>query len=248
MKDYTDKIIWIIGASSGIGLALAMELDRRGAKLALSARDAEKLETLNKNLSSKHFIIPCDVADSETLSKAANIISASFGRIDSAIFLAGIYQPMKLDALDVIAAQKIININFAGALNFIHAILPILLTQNSGQIAICASVAGYRGLPNGQPYSSTKAALINLTESLRAEMAPRGLDIRLITPGFVKTPMTDKNTFPMPTMIEPEAAAKALADGLKAHHFEIHFPKRFTWLMKILRLLPSFLYFRIIPK
>ncbi|PZP53290.1 MAG: short-chain dehydrogenase [Micavibrio aeruginosavorus] len=248
MKDYKDKNIWIIGASSGIGNALAIELDRRGASLVLSARNEKNLEALNKKLSSRHIVLPCDVTNLDTFSQAANAVSAAVGRIDSALFLAGIYQPMKLNALDMAFVQDIVKTNFTGALNFLHSTLPLFLKQGHGQIAICASVAGYRGLPNGQPYSATKAALINLTESLRAEMAPQGLDIRLITPGFVKTSLTAKNNFPMPMIIEAQTAAKALADGLLTSQFEIHFPRRFTWMMKILRLLPSSLYFRIIPK
>ncbi len=248
MKDYANKNIWIIGASSGIGRALAIELDRRGARLVLSSRDGIKLENLSKSLSSHHLVLPCDVTDPDMLSRAAKTVSKFFGHIDSALFLAGTYQPMKLDALDITSIQNIINVNLNGTLNFIYAVLPLLLEQKSGQIGICASVAGYRGLPNSQPYGATKAALINLTESLRAEMTPLGLDIRLINPGFVRTPMTDKNSFPMPMIIEPEEAAKAIADGLKSKKFEIHFPRGFTWMMKILRLLPSFAYFRIIPK
>ena len=248
MKDYADKNIWIIGASSGIGRALAVELDQRGARLVLSARDSKKLEELSASLSAHHLVLPCDVTDPDIMSNAAKTALTFFGHIDSVLFLAGTYQPMKLNSLDIASLQNIISINLNGAFNVIHAVIPILLAQKSGQIGICASVAGYRGLPNSQPYSATKAALINLTESLRAEMSPLGLDIRLISPGFVRTPMTDKNTFPMPMMIEPENAAKAIAEGLKGDHFEIHFPLLFTWIMKILRLLPSSIYFRIIPK
>jgi short-subunit dehydrogenase len=131
-----------------------------------------------------------------------------------------------------------------GAFNAVHAVLPILKSQAHGQFVLCGSVAGYCGLPNGQPYSATKAGVINLAESLRAEEGH--LDIKVINPGFVRTPLTDKNNFKMPMMIEPEEAAKIIVKGLQSKKFEIHFPKRFTFLMKILSVLPDFLYFKII--
>ena len=135
-----------------------------------------------------------------------------------------------------------------GTLNCLHAVLPILQRQKSGQIALCGSVAGYRGLPNAQPYGATKAAIINLAESLKLETAGSGIDVRVINPGFVRTPMTDKNSFDMPMIISPEQAARSLADQLAGSGFEIHFPKKFTWAMKILRLLPDALYFPIVRR
>ena len=159
--------------------------------------------------------------------------------------MAAVYQPMQLDQLDINHLDQQIRINFNAAFYLIDAALPVLKRQQYGQIAFCASVAGYRGLPGGQPYSATKAALINLVESLKSEVAETGIDVRLICPGFVRTPMTDKNSFKMPLIIEPDQAAIAIADGLIGTKFEIHFPKAFTWIMKIIRMIPDKLYFFI---
>lgn len=136
--------------------------------------------------------------------------------------------------------------NLLGAFTLIDSVLPILKQQRSGQLALCGSVAGYNGLPGGQPYSATKAAVINLAESLKAENPQ--LDIKVINPGFVKTPLTDKNSFQMPMMVSPEYAAQAIAEGLLKRGFEIHFPKKFTLLMKLLRILPRGLYFFLVSK
>lgn len=243
MKHYDGKHIWVIGASSGIGKALALELAAQGAMLALSARSKEALEILNSDLGGGHHVFPLDISDTEAVMNVAQSIQAEFPKLDSIVSLAAIYNPMTLDKLDMEETRKIIEVNLIGSFNIVHAVLPIFEAQKSGQIALCGSVAGYRGLPAGQPYSATKAAVINLAESLRAEKPY--LDIKLINPGFVRTPLTDKNDFKMPMMIEPEDAAIAIAKGLRAGAFEIHFPKKFTYFMKLLQLLPYALYFRI---
>jgi short-subunit dehydrogenase len=242
MGSYKGKYIWIIGASSGIGLALAVELAAQGATLALSARSEDKLKALNEELGGAHTVLPLDVVDEKAMAEAAK----SLPRIDSAIFMAAIYNPAPLSQLDVKAAHQMVNINLNGAFNTVHAVLPILKVQGHGQLALCGSVAGYRGLPNGQPYSATKAAVINLAESLRAE--ERDLDIKVINPGFVRTPLTDKNNFKMPMIIEAEEAAKIIAKELQTKRFEIHFPKRFTFFVKLLAILPSWLFFILIKK
>lgn len=235
---YQDQIVWIIGASSGIGCALARELSARGAILALSARRKDELEKLNTELGGRHKVFVLDSADADMTQRTAQAIRAAFGRIDRVIFLAAAYAPMKIDALDIVATKGIVDINLTGAFNLVHAVLPILKTQQPrGQLALCGSVAGYIGLPGGQPYSATKAAIINLAESLHAECRD-SVDIKLISPGFVRTALTDKNDFAMPAIIAPEQAAQAIADGLMSGNFEVHFPKKFTLMLKLLRVLP----------
>ena len=245
MDAFTGQHIWIIGASTGIGAATARELTKEGAILALSARSADKLSALQEELGSQHQVFPVDVADTAAMSSTVSEITQKFPRIDRIIYLAAIYDPMPLGALDLTKTRALIETNLFGAFNLIHAVLPILRAQKGGQLALCGSVAGYRGLPNGQPYSATKAAIINLAESLRVEEAPHNIDIRLINPGFVRTPMTAVNTFPMPMIMEPEDAAKALVEGLASSSFEISFPKKFTAIMKVLRLLPDFIFFKL---
>ena len=165
MSAYTGKHIWIIGASSGIGRALAVELAAQGATLALSARSEDKLNDLNMELGGGHNVLPVDVSDAAALAQAAQ----SLPHLESVIFMAAIYAPAPLAEMDIKAAHQMVEVNLNGALNTVHAALPILKAQGRGQLALCGSVAGYRGLPGGQPYSATKAAVINLAESLRAE-------------------------------------------------------------------------------
>jgi len=241
---FKGEAIWIIGASSGIGRALAIELAGQGAQLILSARRQSELDALKRDLGDQHMVYTLDVSNTEDVLQTTEAIRSVLPRIDRVIFLAAAYTPMSLRALDIAATRKMVDVNVMGAFNMVHAILPILCAQDKGQLALCASVAGYTGLPDGQPYSATKAAVINLAESLRSE-CPASLDIKLICPGFVSTPLTEKNDFAMPMIISPEAAAKAIAKGLTHSSFEIHFPKRFTWFMKLLSCLPYFLYFKV---
>lgn len=238
LNGYNGEIVWIIGASSGIGLALAHELARRGATLALSARRGDALERLRSALGEQHRVFVLDVTDPAETERAAKEVQGAFGRIDRVIFLSAAYQPMKLNALDLAVTRQIVEVSLLGAFYLVHALMPLLVTQaKPAQIALCGSVAGYVGLPGGQPYSATKAGMINLTESLHAE-ASGNIDVKLLSPGFVRTQLTDKNDFAMPMMIEPDEAARVIAEGLLTRAFEIHFPKRFTLLLKLLRLLP----------
>jgi len=239
MGAYNNKYIWIIGASSGIGRALAVELASQGATLALSARREYMLIALNKELGGKHTVLPLDVADPKALAEATNTLP----QIDSVIFMPAIYAPHSSKLKDIHLVHKMINVNLGGAFNTVYAVIPYFKKQGYGQIALCGSVAGYRGLPFGQPYCATKSAIANYAESLKIELEQQHIDIKLISPGFVRTPLTDKNQFPMPMMIEANDAAKSIAKGLRSKYFEIHFPKRFTYIMKVLKLLPNSLYF-----
>ena len=246
MDDYAAQKIWIIGASSGIGRALAFELASRGATLALSGRSESKLHTLNNELGGKHHVFSLDVRDVDGFQETAQSIQKIFSRLDRVIFMAAVYEPERLEQMDIKAAHQMVDINLKGALNAIYAVLPVFQSQINGQLVLCGSVAGYRGLPNGQPYCATKAAIISLAETLYIENPE--LDIKVINPGFVRTPLTDKNDFKMPMMIEPQQAAIAIAKGLKSRKSEIHFPKKFTYIMKFIKLLPAFLYLRLVRR
>ena len=241
--NFNGKNIWIIGASSGIGRALAVHLSGLGAHLILSARSTDKLESLNNDLGAKHDIVTLDVSDDNALKNAVNHITAKGKKIDSVIFLAALYDPTDLSHIDVSKTKKMFDVNVMGAFRLIDAVLPELKKQQAGQLVLCGSVAGYRGLPQGQPYSATKAAVISIAESLKSENP--SLDIKLISPGFVETPLTEKNDFDMPMMITADQAASAIAKGLQSSCFEIHFPKKFTYGMKLIKILPSFLYFKV---
>ncbi len=238
--NFAGEKIWIIGASSGIGKALAHELHQQGAELILSSRSKEQLEQINAELGKKHTLHPLDISDCDQVNEVAKAIPD----VDRIIFMAAVYEPASIKNMDIDFARKLMDINFMGALYLTQAVLPLFEKQQSGQLVFCTSVAGFTGLPDGQPYSASKAALINFAESLHAE-ADDYLDVKIINPGFVRTPATDKNNFNMPMRIEPEQAAKAIAKGLKRNAFEIHFPKRFTLLMKALSVLPYWLKLKL---
>lgn len=248
MEKIKGSHIWIIGASSGIGAALARELSDRGAILSLSARRQEALILLASSLGAQHHVATFDVTDLAALQTATAELHEKHGRIDAVINLSAVYQPMSVDDMDVAKTQQILDVNLRGTFNVVHAVLPVLRAQQSGDLVLCGSVAGFIGLPQGQPYSATKAAVINLAETLRAELSGSGVIVKLINPGFVRTPLTDQNSFDMPAMIEPAEAARQIAKGLTGTGFEIHFPKRFTLVMKFLRLLPYGALFAVLKK
>jgi NADP-dependent 3-hydroxy acid dehydrogenase YdfG len=240
MNNFNGKKVWIIGASSGIGRALARKLAHRGATLALSARSEDELQSLAEHIEGQHHVFPVDVSDYDSFAETAQGVKNGLGQIDSAILLAGMYEPGWLRDMEIKKAHKIVDVNLKGAFSFIHIMLPIMKAQGHGQLALTGSVAGYRGLPKGQPYSATKAAIESIAETLRAEEPE--LDIRLISPGFVKTRLTDKNDFDMPMKLEPEEAAEHIANGLTGSAYEIHFPKLFTYGVKSLKVMPNILY------
>lgn len=225
--------IWIMGASDGIGAALARGYAARGAELILSARRGAALQKLADEIGGAQ-IVPVDITDIPALTEAAQLITKS-GPLDRALTLAAIYEPGKALDADPAQAARIVSVNLTGTLNFAQAAAPLLRTK--GQLVLTGSVAGYVGLPQGQIYSATKAAVLNLAESLRVELAPQ-YDVRLISPGFVATNMTAKNSFDMPFIIPPNRAADKIIRGLDGKRFEIHFPKRLTLGLKLLRALP----------
>lgn len=234
---FAGENIWIIGASSGIGEALAKELSEQGATLILSARREQELELLNQQLGGQHVVVPLNVADNGAVDAAVGGIRNQFSTLNRVIFMAAIYRPAEMGKMDPDFAKKLVEVNLLGAIYTSYGVLPLFDKQQSGQLVLCGSVAGYTGLPGGQPYSATKAAIINFAESLHAEVEDY-VNIKVINPGFVRTRITDKNKFAMPMRIEPPEAAKHIAKGLKASAFEIHFPKAFTLSTKILKLLP----------
>ncbi|AJQ95022.1 SDR family NAD(P)-dependent oxidoreductase [Gynuella sunshinyii] len=234
---FNQQTIWIIGASSGIGAALADKLARSGATLILSARRAERLEQLRQSLPGDHHVVQMDISRIEDVHQATKTVLEITDKLDRVVVMAGTYAPSTIDKMTDDNLNMIMAVNFLGPVRVAQCVMPIFRQQGHGQLVLCASVAGYIGLPYAQPYSASKAALINFTESLYAE-APPTTDIKLICPGFVRTPMTDKNRFKMPMIIEPEQAAEAIVKGLNSQHFEIHFPKKFTLLLKVLQSLP----------
>lgn len=234
---FKNETIWIIGASSGIGKELAIQIASQGGKLILSARREDEIKKLQKKLDGNHKTYPLDVSDIMQVKEACSKISKLKSGVDRVIFMPALYKPDSIANMDLEFMSKMIDVNIKGAIYVTHEVLAMFEKQKTGQIALCGSVAGYTGLPNGQPYSATKAAIINFAESLYAE-APDYIDVKLISPGFVQTPMTAKNDFDMPMIITPEQAASYIINGLKKSSFEIHFPKKFTLFLKLLSILP----------
>jgi NAD(P)-dependent dehydrogenase (short-subunit alcohol dehydrogenase family) len=251
ITDWRDKRVWLLGASSGIGAALARALLREGARVAVSARSAAKLEAVIRDCPAG-LVLPCDAADPASIAAAWQTLLQRWQGVDVAIYIAGDYVPMRAWALDMAAAQRMIDVNLVGAVNFAACVVPQLLAQDNapvkGDIAFVASVAGYRGLPKSLIYGPTKAALINFAEALALDLQPRGVGVRLINPGFVATPLTAQNDFAMPALQSAEEAAAAIIAGYRGSAFEIHFPKRFTYFMKLLALLPARLYFPLVRR
>jgi short-subunit dehydrogenase len=224
--------IWIIGASDGIGRALALQLGAEGAELILSARREAALRDLAV-LCGGARVLPLDLAEPGALARARDLLAG--GPLDMILSTAALYEPGLVEDIDPDVRDKLIAVNLTSVFHLAQA-APALL-RPGGQLVLFGSVAGYLGLPAGQPYSATKAAVANLAESLRVELAPR-VDVRLVSPGFVRTRLTAKNSFTMPAIISPEEAARQVLAGLRGTAFEIHFPRRFTFAMKLLRLLP----------
>ena len=234
---FTNENIWVIGASSGIGRALCEKLAGLGATLFLSSRRADELEVLRQQLGGRHGVYPLDVTNAAAVDETCRNIVKRVDRLDRVIFMAAIYRPQLIQDIDTGFARQLFETNVLGAMYCTHAVLPVLTQQACGQLVLCASVAGYTGLPGGQPYSASKAALINFAESHDSE-AGKLVNIKVINPGFVRTPMTDQNNFPMPFRVEVAEAANAIVAGLNTRAFEIHFPRRLTYPLKFMALLP----------
>ncbi len=243
ITDWSGKRAWLVGASSGIGAALAGELARRGARVALSARSADRLRALGIDGA---LLLPCDATDSASLAAARASLLAAWRGVDLVIYLAGDYVPMRAADFDLVAAERIVRVNFNGAMRLAATVLPDL--HAGGGIVFVASVAGYRGLPKALAYGPGKAALIHFAECLHLDLVPQGIGVWLVNPGFVATQLTARNDFAMPALLTPEEAALATLEGLRKGRFEIHFPRRFTRVMKLLALLPYGLYFPLVRR
>ena len=247
ITDWSGQVVWLVGASTGIGRATAELLHSRDAKVVVSARNAALIDTFEKAHAGSLGLV-LDVTDGEALAAAAQRIVTQFGRIDLVVYCAGYHQPMRATDFNLEVALQHDRINYVGALNLLAAVLPVLIQQGRGHLSLVSSVAGYRGLPTSLAYGPTKAALINLAQTLYLDLHPLGIGTSVINPGFVETPLTAKNEFTMPALITPDEAAQQIVKGWAAGRFEIHFPKRFTLWMKALSHLGDALYFRVVRK
>lgn len=250
LREWRGKSVWLVGASTGIGRAFALSLAKAGAHVVISARPSEALTSVLAECmiagAASAQALALDVTDGVALKSAwAQLQSRS---PEFVLFCAGTYKPMRAQEFDFTELQRQLDVNYVGALRLLDAVLPTMMASRSGHISLVSSVAGYRGLPKSLAYGPSKAALTHLAENLYIDLKDAGVGISVVCPGFVATPLTAQNNFHMPALITPEVAADEMLAGYASGDFEIHFPKRFSRTLKLLRLLPDSLYFNIIKR
>jgi short-subunit dehydrogenase len=238
------RTAWITGASSGIGRELAIRLARRGVRVAASARSVERLDELERSQPGI-VAVPVDVTDREAMGRAHGRVIESLGSIDLAVLAAGVWHPMAARDYRADLAAQSMSVNYLGIANAVEPLVQSMTAAKRGQLALVSSVAGYRGLPKAAAYAPTKAAIISLAEVLRLELSRQGIVVSLVNPGFVATPMTSVNEFPMPFIMTPEDAADRIIKGLARGKFEIAFPCQLVAGLKLLRLMPNAIYLRL---
>ncbi|WP_397408672.1 SDR family NAD(P)-dependent oxidoreductase [Polaromonas sp.] len=246
LRDWHGKTVWLVGASSGIGQATAHALHAAGARVVVSARNGVALDAFVAAHPGAQALV-LDAADAAAVKAAAQSLLAQ-GPLDLMMYCAGYYREQRATGFDLADMLRHQQVNYVGVLSALDAVLPAMLQRGSGHLSLVGSVAGYRGLPQSLAYGPTKAALINLAETLYLDLQASGVGVSLVNPGFVETPLTAGNQFDMPALISPAQAATEILAGWARGQFEIHFPKRFTLWMKTLRVLPYALYFPAIRK
>lgn len=245
IPDWRGVRVWIVGASSGIGAALARQLAGMHARVAVSARREAQLREI---AATNDEVLPLDVTDIAALQSARDLLLQRWGGIDLVVYCAGAYTPMRAWEIDTAKIGRILDTNLLGAYNTVQVMLPYLMRLGAGGICLVASAAGYTGLPKALAYGPGKAALINLAQILYTDLSPLGIGVYVVNPGFVETRLTQQNDFKMPALITTDDAAREIVSGLAKGRFEIHFPKRFTRWMKLLGCLPYRLRFYLLKK
>ncbi|WP_010323285.1 SDR family NAD(P)-dependent oxidoreductase [Marinobacterium stanieri] len=247
------RLAWITGAGTGIGRSTALLLSSFGCDVVISGRRQKPLDEVAEQARARGYDgriwpLAMDVTEPGAYQRALDEIQQEWTLPDLVILNAGNHIPMSLDELNLDNCRALMEINYFAVMAGLETILPRMRERGSGQIACTASLAGYRGLPTAAAYGGSKAALINACEALQVELAGSGVRLQVINPGFVKTPLTDRNPFAMPQLIEPDEAAHALIKGLKSSRFEIRFPRLFAAFMSLLAYLPDRLYFRLVKR
>ena len=243
ITNWQGKTAWLVGASTGIGQALAQDLSKQGATLAVSARESTALRACAAATNAQ--ALPLDVTDVQSLQTAHAQIK---NPLDFVLFCAGTYKPMRTQDFDLAELKRQLDVNYVGALNLLSVVLPPMLKRGAGHISLVSSVAGYKGLPKSLAYGPSKAALTHLAQTLHMDLVGTGVQVSVVSPGFVATPLTQQNDFHMPALLTPQQASAAMLEGYADGDFEIHFPKRFSRSLKLLGLLPDALYFKMVKK
>ena len=241
MRDWAGKTYWLIGASEGLGRALAEIMSDAGADLILSARSEERLREVADGLSRPARILPVDVSDAENV----RAVVTSIGSIDGVVFLAGVYWPMAATEWSADEAETMVDVNLMGAMRVLGATVPDMVQRNAGHIVLTGSLSGFRGLPGAIGYSASKAGIMSLAETMKSDLKRTGVEVQVVNPGFIRTRLTDKNTFNMPFIMSPEDAARVMFDHMNSRKFKRSFPTVFSWFFRASQLMPDWLYFRI---
>lgn len=242
MRDWVGKRYWIVGASAGLGKAVAQELSKTGASLILSARHESELSALAAELPGRAEAVPMDVSDAESVAKAAEKV----GEVDGMLFLAGLYWPMPAAEFDGEKAVQMLDVNLTGAARVLGHVLPQMVARDSGHIVLTGSLSGFRGLPKANGYGASKAGIMSMAETLYADLRKTGVDVQLVNPGFIKTRLTDKNEFNMPFIMEPDQAARHVVDHMQGDSFSSNFPSGFGAMFRLSQFLPDWLYYRLL--
>ncbi len=249
ITDWREQRVWLVGASSGIGAALAEALLERGARVALSARRESALVSLRERYGAERvLVLPFDVTEPGAAAAACEQLCARWQGCDFALYAAGHYRAMRGTEIDLDEALKLQEVNLTGAWRWLDVVVPLLRAQRHGHVSLIASVAGYGGLPQALAYSPTKAALIRLAETLYMDLQDDHVGVSIVNPGFVQTPLTEQNTFRMPALQTPEQAVHAMLTGWRKGRFEIAFPRRLVWPLGWLQCLPYGVYFRLVRR
>jgi len=241
MRQFSGKRYWLVGASEGLGAALAEALSRAGAEVILSARNEVGLQAVASGLPGPSKCQPVDVTDADSVRRAADAI----GPVDGVVYLAAVYWPMPAVRWQAEQATAMADVNFTGALRVLGAVVPDMVARDSGHIVITGSLGGFRGLPGAIGYAASKAGVMSLAESLYYDLRKTGVDVQLVNAGYIRTRLSDKNTIPMPFIMEPEVAADRMLSHMSSSRFSTSFPTVFSWLFRISRFLPQWLYFRL---
>lgn len=239
--DWTGKTYWLVGASDGLGAALAKALSARGAHLVLSARSSDKLEAVAADLPGPVRTVPMDIADDDSVVAAAREV----GEIDGLVLLAGVYWPFAATDWDAAQATAMADVNFTGFVRVLGQVVPAFVAKDAGHIVITSSLTGFRGLPRSIGYTASKAATMSLAECIYADLRNTSLRVQVANPGFIKTQLTDKNDFHMPFLMQPDEAAQRMLRHMESTAFKKSFPTVFSWLFRGAQFLPDWLYFRI---
>lgn len=241
MREWKGKRYWLVGASEGLGRALAGQLSRAGVELVLSGRNRERLDSLAETLPGRALVVPVDVRSTASVREAAH----AAGAVDGVVYLAGVYWPQAAQEWDADQVEAMCDINFTGAARVMGAVAPAMIERGAGHLVLTGSLAGFRGLPGAIGYGASKAGLMHLAESMRADLHGSGVEVQLVNPGFIRTRLTDKNSFRMPFIMTPEAAAAEVFDHLGTSRFRKSFPMVFSWLFRSSRWLPEAVYQRL---